>query len=183
MDKRRGAIGADQLDAAVEEKIAEQRRKDADKSECHERFGIERDRAAAGELQNHRRQEQRRAQAHADCEKRKRMHGRPLAQVGRIEPIRHERNHETDVATIELNAEQRGEAAGRDDDEDAGERDADAAGLPRRETVAEQREGPHSDEQRTDRLQEQSVNRGRELQTVVGHGVVDREPYKRDQRQ
>ena len=45
MDERRRAIGADQFDAAVEEQIAEQRRKDADKGEARQAFGVERSRS------------------------------------------------------------------------------------------------------------------------------------------
>ena len=67
-------------------------------------------------------------------------------------------------------------------DEDAGERNADAAGLAQCQTVAKQRECPQRNEQRPDRLQQQSVDRGGVLQAVIGHRVVSRETGEREQR-
>ncbi len=69
------------------------------------------------------------------------------------------------------------------DDENAGERDADAASLAQRQPFAEQRKGPDRHEQRADRLQQQSVDGRRVLQAVIGHRVVDGEADERDQRQ
>ena len=69
-----------------------------------------------------------------------------------------------------------------DDDDDAAERDADAAGLPQGQAVAEQRESPQRDEQRPDRLQQQAVDRGGVLQAVIGHRVVGGEAGEREQR-
>jgi hypothetical protein len=66
------------------------------------------------------------------------------------------------------------------DHQHAGERDADAAGLAQAEPVAEQRESPQRDEQRTDRLQQQAVDCGRVLQAVIGERVVGREAGQRE---
>ena len=82
MNERRGAVGADQLDAAVEEQIAEQRRKDADIGEAQQgsrrRTTMVRPLAISMTIA---REQQHRAAAHADGEKRQRMDGRPLAQI------------------------------------------------------------------------------------------------------
>src|SRR5580700_1684484 len=80
VDERRGAVGADELDAAIEEQIAEQRREDADKGEAEKALGIEHHRPPAGDFKRDERDEQHRAAAHADDEKRQRMDRRPLAQ-------------------------------------------------------------------------------------------------------
>ena len=182
MDERRGAIGADQFDAAVEEQITEQRRKDADKDEAGDAFGIENKSFSAGEFQDRRRDEHQRAAAHAEGEERERMHERPRAQHCRVERIDQQRHDEPHVAAVESDVEQNLETAAADDDDDAGERDADAAGLPQRQPVAEQNKTPQRDEQRADRLQQQTVDCGRVLQAVIGHRVVGREAGKREKR-
>src|SRR5579862_413687 len=110
------------------------------------------------------------------------MDFRPLAQHGHVEAVEHQRDHEPDVAAVERDAEQDRETAVADDDDDAGERDADATGLPQGQAVAEQRKSPQRDEQRPDRLQQQAVDRGRVLQAVIGHGVVGGEADQRQQR-
>ena len=110
------------------------------------------------------------------------MDRRPLAQHGHVKTVEHQRDHEPDVAAIEGDAEEDRETAVADDDDDAAERDADATGLPQRQAVAEQRKSPQRDEQRPDRLQQQSVDRGRVLQAVIGHGVVGSETDQREQR-
>src|SRR5580658_286501 len=130
MDERRGAVGADELDAAVEEQVAEQRREDADEGEAESTLGIEHHRSPAHDFEDDERNEKHRAAAHPDDEKRQRMDRRPLAQHGHVEAVEHQRDHEPDVALIERNAEQDRETAVADDDDDAAERDADATGLP-----------------------------------------------------
>ena len=69
-----------------------------------------------------------------------------------------------------------------DDGEDAGKRQADATGLAQRKTFAEQREAPQRHVQRRRRLQQQPVDRGRILQRVVSHHVVDGEAGEGEQR-
>src|SRR5262249_7971755 len=64
-----------------------------------------------------------------------------------------------------------------------GERNTDAAGLARRQTLAEQKEAPQRHKQRTARLHQQAVDRGGILQRVVGDRVVGREAGEREQRQ
>jgi hypothetical protein len=51
--ERSRAIGADQLDAAVEEQVAEQRRKYADVDEAQETLAVEDHRATGGKLRSH----------------------------------------------------------------------------------------------------------------------------------
>ena len=82
------------------------------------------------------------------------MQRRPLAQPGGIETIDCQRDQEPQVAAIEGNVSEDGETAATDDDENPGQRHADAAGLARRQPVAEQCEGPQRDEQRPYRLQQ-----------------------------
>ena len=65
------------------------------------------------------------------------MHQRPPAQHRRIERVDQKRDDEHQVAAVERDGEENGEAAVTDDDEDAGERHADAGGLPQRQPVAE----------------------------------------------
>ena len=182
MHERRGAIGADQLDAAVEEQIAEQRRKYADIDEAQETLAVEDHRAPGGNLRSHRRNQQQRAHAHDGREKRQRMHRRPLAQHRRIEAVDQQGDDEPQVALVEIDADESRKAAVADNDDHAGERHADAACLPQRETIAEQRKGPQRDAQRPDRLQQQSIDRRRVLQAVIGHRVVGGDAGEREQR-
>src|SRR5580704_11557751 len=148
MDERRRAVGADQLDAAIEKKIAEERGKDADEGKAGQAFGVENRTVARGDFDENRRSKQEGAPAHADGKERQRVYGGPLAQIGRIEAVSRKGDQQADIAAIELNPEKHGEAAVADDDKDAGQRDADAAGLAQCQAVAKQRETEHRDEQR-----------------------------------
>ena len=96
MDERRGAVGADQLDAAVEAQIAEQRREDAHVGEAESALGIEHDRrvrsrlrhAMSGNADTPRRR-------HDDGEERQRMDRRPLAHHRRVDAEEHQRDQRT----------------------------------------------------------------------------------------
>ena len=79
MHEWRGAVRADQIDAAVETKIAKQRRKHAHISDAGQADGVEHNGRRACEFPDQRRQEQHRPPTHADGEERQRMHRRPLA--------------------------------------------------------------------------------------------------------
>jgi hypothetical protein len=74
------------------------------------------------------------------------MYRRPLAQRHRVVGIDQERDQKPYVTAVDADADESIEAAMTDNDEDAGERDADAAGLSRREPIAEQHKAPQGDE-------------------------------------
>ena len=108
------------------------------------------------------------------------MYWRPLAQRRRVVGIDQERDQKPYITAVDADADESIEAAVTDDDEDAGQRDGDAAGLARGKAIAKQHEAPQSDKQRPDRLQQETVDRSRVLQAVIGHRVEGREAGQRE---
>src|ERR1700741_2264222 len=101
MNERCRAVGADQLDAAIEKQITEQRRENTDEGEAQKAFHIERHGAATCELDDHGGNQKKRATAHVDDEKRERMNRRPPAQICGVKAVDHQRHKKADIAAVE----------------------------------------------------------------------------------
>jgi hypothetical protein len=103
---------------------------------------------------------------------------RPPRDEGGIDPERHQRGREHDVAPVEADACERREIAVQDDDEHAEQRDRDAGELRTRQPHAEQHQRPQRHEQRSGRLDQQRVQCLRILHRPVRNCVVEGKAYQ-----
>src|SRR5262249_47720817 len=122
MNERRRPVGADELDAAVETQIAENRWEDAKIEQAESAEIIEHDRLPVRDLQRHAWQQRYRAATHADGKKGKGMDHRPQPQCCDVRCIDQESNYKPEIALVECNCEQDRKAALTDDHDHAGKR-------------------------------------------------------------
>ena len=171
VEERRGAVGADQLHAAIEAEIGDRRGKQRDIDQRQQVRRIDLHRRPREQFPDEQRDQAGRAGAEGEGDERQAVDVRAFQRQHRIDPEDRQRHDEDQVADVELDIRKRGEVAMQQDDEHAGHRQQDARRLRQRQPHAEQQQRPHRDHQRACRLQQQRVQRLGVLERPVLQGI------------
>ncbi len=183
VDERRGAIGPDQDDAAVEKEIAEDRGKQDGVAERQRRRQVEHRPFAGDHFRGHQRRQQQCAAGHRAGEQRERVDLRPFRHQCRIDAEHQQGECQHDVALVDVHAGDGREVAVQQDGEHAGQRNRDAECLRECQPHAEQHQRPQRHEQRPGRLDQQTVQRLGIAQAVIGQHIVGGVAGERQQKQ
>src|SRR5262249_22221693 len=179
MKERGRAVGADQLNAAVEAEIGDRRRKYRDIDERQHVLGIERHHWPAMKFPDEERNQAGGATAESEADQREGMYRGALQCQHRIKPETDHRNAEDQVTLVEANAGKRRDVAAGQDYQHTNERDQHAERLRQRQAYAEKDQGPYRDDERASGLQQQRVQRLRMFERPILHRVEDTDAGKR----